>query len=84
MLELILGTESSEVRKLDGKILQFKNFKILVPQSSDSVLNFLNTFDSTHYLMGLNAAYSGGAQLLSAAVIAKFNQFGSTKISLFR
>ncbi|HMQ68056.1 MAG TPA: C25 family cysteine peptidase [Ignavibacteria bacterium] len=78
------GLNLLKVRKLDGKILQHKNFKILVPQSSDSVLNFLNTFDSTHYLMGLNAAYSAGAQLLSSAVIAKFNQFGSTKIQLFR
>jgi hypothetical protein len=78
------GLNILKVRKIDGKILQHKNFKILVPQSSDSVLTFLNTFDSTHYLMGLNAAYSGGAQLLSAPVIAKFNQFGSTKIHIFR
>lgn len=78
------GLNLLKVRKSDGKILSHKNFKILVPQSSDSVLNFLNTFDSTHYLMGLNAAYSGGAQLLSAGAIAKFNQFGSTKIHLFR
>lgn len=78
------GLNLLKVRKLDGKILQHKNFKILVPQSSDSVVNFLNTFDSTHYLMGLNSAYSAGAQLLSSAAIAKFNQFGSTKVQLFR
>ncbi|MEP7146719.1 MAG: C25 family cysteine peptidase [bacterium] len=78
------GLNLLKIRKLDGVILQFKNFKMLSPLSSDSILNFLNTFDSTHYLMGLNAAYVGGTELLNAATIAKFNQFGSTQVHLFR
>ncbi|MEO8666091.1 MAG: C25 family cysteine peptidase, partial [Ignavibacteria bacterium] len=78
------GLNLLKVRKVDGVLVQFKNFKMLTGTSSDSILNFLNTFDSTHYLMGLNAAYVGPTFLLNAATIAKFNQFGSTQIQNFR
>ncbi|MBK8984386.1 MAG: hypothetical protein IPM38_19210 [Ignavibacteria bacterium] len=78
------GMNLLKVRKTDGKILQYKNFKMTFPTSSDSILNFLNTFDTTHYLMGLNAAYVAGTFLLNTNVINKFAQFGSTKVSNFR
>lgn len=78
------GLNLLKVRKLDGGIVQFKNFKMTFPNSSDSILNFLNTFDSTHYLMGLNASYVGGTYLMNPNLITKFNQFGSTQIHRIR
>ncbi|MDQ3193508.1 MAG: C25 family cysteine peptidase [Bacteroidota bacterium] len=78
------GLNLLKVRKLDGVILQFRNFRMISSSSNDSVLNFLNTFDGTHYLLGMNSAFVGGTELLNAAIISKFNQFGSTQIHLFR
>ena len=75
------GLNLLKVRKLDGKILQHKNFKLTFGNSNDSIINFLNTFDTTHYLMGLNAAYVANTFLLNANTIAKFAQFGSTKLN---
>jgi hypothetical protein len=45
--------------------------------SSDSVLNFLNAFDTTSYLMGLNASYVPGGLGFNAATKTKMRQFGS-------
>lgn len=81
------GLNFLKVRKLDGTILQHKVFKMRHFSSSDSVLNFLNTFDSTYYLMGLNASYvddSKAHYLLNAATLARIHQFGSTKIDSVR
>lgn len=75
------GLNLIKVRKLDGMILQHKNFKMTFANSNDSVINFLNTFDTTHYLMGLNASYVANTFLLNANTIAKFAQFGSTKLN---
>lgn len=79
------GLNLLKVRKLDGSILQHKNFKMTFPNSSDSVLNYLNTFDSTHLLLGLNAAFvDGSTYLLNASTINKFAQFGSTQVQNIR
>ncbi|MEZ4691495.1 MAG: hypothetical protein R3A12_15610 [Ignavibacteria bacterium] len=43
--------------------------------SNDSLVNFLNTFDSTQYLMLLNAAYVPGGVYLSTAAKTKLRQF---------
>ncbi|HMS65107.1 MAG TPA: C25 family cysteine peptidase [Ignavibacteria bacterium] len=71
------GLNLIKVRKLNGSILEFKNLKMTSANSSDSILTFLNTFDSTHYLMLLNAAYVAGGLQMNAAAKAKFRQFGS-------
>lgn len=78
------GLNLLKIRKLDGAILEFKNIRMTFPNSTDSVLAFLNTFDTTHYLMGLNAAYVPSAFLLNANTINKFAQFGSTMVQSFR
>lgn len=71
------GLNLIKVRKVSGSILQFKNFKMNTAQSSDSLVQFLNTFDSTQYLMLLNAAYFAGGQVLDASAKSKLRQFGS-------
>ena len=74
-----------KVRKLDGSMVQLKVFKMTSPSSTDSVLSFLNTFDTTHFLMGLNTSYVNAQVFpLSAAALNKFHQFGSTKIDSVR
>ncbi len=70
------GINMIKVKKLTGSILEYKNLKMTSSASSDSIVTFLNTFDSTHYLMLLNAAYSGGT-VLNASAKTKLRQFGS-------
>ncbi len=73
------GLNLLKVKKLTGNILEFKNLRMTTnAPSSDSLITFLNTFDSTHYLMLLNAAYVPGGKKLSNNAIAKLRQFGST------
>lgn len=73
------GLNLLKVKRLTGDILQFRNLKFNSTSSSDSLVNFLNTFDSTHYLMLLNASYVPGGTMLSQSAKAKLRQFGSTK-----
>mgnify|MGYP001189087482 CR=1 FL=1 len=71
------GLNVVKAKKLTGSVLEFKNLKMNTGTSSDSLVTFLNTFDSTHYLMLLNAAYFPGGQYLSANAKTKLRQFGS-------
>lgn len=73
------GLNLTKVKKVSGEILQFLNLKFNSQASNDTLLNFLNTFDSTHYLMLLNAAYVPGGVTLSAQARNKLRQFGSVK-----
>ena len=76
------GLSMLKVKKLNGHIIEFKNFSVTSVLSSDSIINFLNTFDSTFYLMALNASYVDYNQAtpLTAAAKLKIKSFGSTKI----
>ncbi len=71
------GLNLLKVSKLTGSILAFRNFKMNTGTSNDSLVSYLNTYDSTQYLMLLNAAYVPGGQYLSAGAKAKLRQFGS-------
>ncbi|MFZ1322532.1 MAG: C25 family cysteine peptidase [Ignavibacteria bacterium] len=74
------GLNLAKVKKLTGIPSEIKNFVFTSPASSDSVLNFLNTFDSTDYLLGYNASYVAGSDSLRSDAIAKFREFGSKGI----
>lgn len=85
------GLNVVKVRKLTGRFIEFRNFRMSTPSSSDSVLNFLNTFDTTHYVMigiatnvpntdslhqnAKNRIREFGAQLADS--ITRFDQFDS-------
>ena len=71
------GLNLIKVKRLNGNILDFKNYKMTSSASSDSLITFLNTFDSTHFLMLLNAAYVAGGTTLTTNAKAKLRQFGS-------
>ncbi|MEZ4691502.1 MAG: hypothetical protein R3A12_15645 [Ignavibacteria bacterium] len=62
---------------MNGVISDFKNLKMTTAASSDSLVNYLNTYDSTYYLMLLNAAYVAGGTTLSAGAKSKLREFGS-------
>ncbi|MCX7877156.1 MAG: C25 family cysteine peptidase [Ignavibacteria bacterium] len=71
------GLNIVKVRKLTGNIVEFRNFRMSSPNSSDSVLNFLNTFDTTHYLLAGVAAFVSSSDSLRQTAKNKFRQFGS-------
>lgn len=77
------GLSMLKVRKLNGTMLEYRNFRMTSGQSSDSVINFLNTFDSSHYLMALNASYVAGAVAMNNSAKNKIKTFGCTKIDSF-
>lgn len=74
------GLNLAKVRRLTGRISEIKNFTMTSPASSDSVLNFLNTFSSTDFLMGYNCSYVESADSLRSNALAKFHEFGSQLI----
>jgi len=77
------GLNIGKLRKLDGGLLEIKNFKLATPLSSDSIVSFLNTFDSTHILM-LAKSYPASNGTLSASTKNALRNFGSVYVdSLF-
>jgi len=71
------GLNMVKVKKLNGSILDFRNFKVNNSASSDTIVSYLNTFDTTHYLMLLNASYDTGTSFLTDVAKNKLRQFGS-------
>ncbi|MEO8208948.1 MAG: C25 family cysteine peptidase [bacterium] len=71
------GLNLLKVKKSTGYIAGSKNFRMNSSTSSDSLVNFLNTYDSTYYLMLLNAAWVSGGTSLSTNAKNKLRQFGS-------
>ena len=67
------GLNIVKLSRLTGRLIEFRNFRLPSPQSNDTLLAFLNTFDSTQFIMLGNTS----AQPLSAAVKTKIRQFGS-------
>ncbi len=79
------GLNIVKASRLTGKLLEFKNFKINTPQSSDSVLNFLNTFDTSQYLMvAVSSAINSPSDSLHLNTRNKFRQFGSIMVDSMR
>jgi hypothetical protein len=74
------GLNLIKVKKLTLSIVDRKNFKMLFSESSDSVINYLNTFDQTHYLVACKVFNVPNAISLTQAAINKIRQFGSTYV----
>ncbi|MBC8484860.1 MAG: hypothetical protein H8D45_02325, partial [Bacteroidetes bacterium] len=74
------GLNILKINKLNGRLLELKNFKINTTQSSDSIISFLNTFDSTHFLIVCKVQNSSGGTILSIAARNKFKEFGSVYV----
>lgn len=71
------GLNIVKARRLTGKLIEFRNFYMNSPSSSDSVLGFLNTFDTTHYLLVAISSWSPNSDSLHQNCKLKFKQFGS-------
>lgn len=71
------GLNIAKVRKVTGQVLDIENFRMNSPVSTDSVLNFLNSFDQTQYLMAYIASYVPARDSFNLATVKKFREFGS-------
>lgn len=78
------GLNIVKARKLTGSFVEFRNFRMNTPSSSDSVLGFLNTFDTTHYLMMGIATHVPVSDSLKQTAKNKVKQFGSQLIDSVR
>ena len=74
------GLNIVKARKVTGKYVEFRNFLMNSASSSDSVLNFLNTFDTTHFLLVAISSAVSNSDSLHPDCELKFRQFGSTMV----
>lgn len=74
------GYNFAKLRKIDGKILEVKNFHITGGASSDSIVNYLNTFNNSHILIAIKGFPPNSINVLTSVAKQKIMQFGSTKI----
>jgi hypothetical protein len=74
------GLNIIKVRKNDGAYVELKHFKFTDRTSSDSVINYLNTFNS-NYILLLSKSFviNGVTDTMSVALKNRFKDFGSTK-----
>ncbi|MCX7833051.1 MAG: hypothetical protein N2490_02425, partial [Ignavibacteria bacterium] len=76
----VSGLIMCKVRKTDGAILEYNHTFYSSTSSNDSVMNFLNSFDTNHILVALKAMPIFATNELNSTVRNKFKQFGSTYI----
>ncbi len=72
-----IGLNLLKVNKKTSKLISLKNFKVTTTQSSDSVISYLNTFDTTHILVLCKVFAVPGGTMLSVAARNKIKEFGS-------
>jgi len=72
------GLNIVKVRKLDFKLMEFKNFQFNSVQSADSVVAYLNTFDSTNFLMMAKCHVTQGFSFNATLINKLKTEFGST------
>lgn len=71
------GLNIAKVRKLDGKLAELKHFAFSSSLSNDSVLNYLDNFDTNYVLMVVKSIPTAETQNMNLAVRNRFKQFGS-------
>jgi hypothetical protein len=74
------GLNIVKVRKNDGTYIELKHFKFTSPTSSDSVINYLNTFNENHILLISESVPNGVTDSMSVALRNKFKALGSTYV----
>ena len=73
------GLNIGVVRKMDGRLREVKNFRMISPLSSDSVVNYLHPIDSNYFVMIVTTQYFIGDSLRQNAK-NKIKEFGSTMV----
>ena len=71
------GLNIVKVRKIDGKMIELKNFSMAYASSSDSVINYLNTFDANSILLIGKAHYFPAGLAMSPTLISRLKSMGS-------
>ena len=75
-----LGLNVAKISRVTGQIYEVRNFRITSNLSSDSLINYLNTFDSLKYVVCVKNYNVPGGITLTSAAINKIKEFGSTYI----
>lgn len=75
-----VGLNIAKIRKLTGQVPEIRNFRMNSAASSDSVVSFLNTFDTTHYMMLYIASYVPDSDSMRSNAKAKIREFGSINV----
>ncbi len=74
------GLHLFKIDKTTGTIIDRRRFVINNVLVSDTIINFLNTFDSTKYLLVCKVFASSGGTTLSVNARNKFKEFGSSYV----
>ena len=74
------GLNVAKVSRVTGIIHDLKNYAVNSTAISDSLVNFLNTFDTTHFMIAVKNYNVPGGVALTSTAINKIKQFGSVKI----
>lgn len=74
------GLNMLKVRKNDGVITEFKHVKFTSSSSSDSVLNFLNTFNTNYILVLSESVPNGVTDSMRVSLRNKFKEMGSAYV----
>ncbi len=74
---LFPGLNVVKVRKVDFKLVEFKNFQFNSVLSADSVAAYLNTFDSTSFVMMAKCHVTQGFSFNPALISKLKTEFGS-------
>lgn len=79
-----VGLNIAKIKKLTGQVPEIRHFRMNSAASSDSVVAFLNTFDTTHYMMLYIASYVPDSDSLRQNAKSKFREFGSILVDSVR
>jgi len=71
------GLNLAKVRKNDGVLTEVKHFKFTSSNSSDSVINYLNTFTTNHILMLVKSVPNGVTEQMNTSLRNRFKSMGS-------
>lgn len=74
------GLNIAKVRKNDGVLVDVKHIKFTSPTSSDSTLNYLNTFNSNYILLLSESVPNGVKDSMHVSLKNKFKEMGSTYV----
>lgn len=71
------GLNIYKVNRKTANVVDYRNFKINSAQSSDSVIGYLNTFDTSDIAVMVKAYNTSDGVTMSATARAKIREFGS-------
>ena len=74
------GIAFAKVKKTDGSVIEYQHIFFSSSTSNDSLINFLNTYDTNHILVAIKLIPYNCNTNLNTAARNKLKEFGSIKI----